>query len=117
MDIHTISAYETTASKFFGCLEEWKIDLALDVRLKNTNQLAGFTKRDDLAYFVKRLTGAEYKHDLLFAPAPNLRERNAIEQFFDRYGDKRSVALVGTATRARRSHAEVLKEMLEEALD
>ena len=139
MDIHTISAYETTASKFFGCLEEWKIDLALDVRLKNTNQLAGFTKRDDLAYFVKRLTGAEYKHDLLFAPAPtlfersihgnidwdayasayrdDLRERNAIEQFFDRYGDKRSVALVGTATRARRSHAEVLKEMLEEALD
>ena len=139
MDIHTISAYETTSSKFFGCLEEWKIDLALDVRLKNTNQLAGFTKRDDLAYFVKRLTGAEYKHDLLFAPAPtlferyihgnidwdayasayrdDLRERNAIEQFFDRYGDKRSVALVGTATRARRSHAEVLKEMLEEALD
>ena len=139
MDIHTISAYETTASKFFGCLEELKIDLALDVRLKNTNQLAGFTKRDDLAYFVKRLTGAEYKHDLLFAPAPtlferyihgnidwdayasayrdDLRERNAIEQFFDRYGDKRSVALVGTATRARRSHAEVLKEMLEEALD
>ena len=139
LDIHTISAYETTASKFFGCLEEGKIDLALDVRLKNTNQLAGFTKRDDLAYFVKRLTGAEYKHDLLFAPAPtlferyihgnidwdayasayrdDLRERNAIEQFFDRYGDKRSVALVGTATRARRSHAEVLKEMLEEALD
>ena len=75
MDIHTISAYETTASKFFGCLEEWKIDLALDVRLKNTNQLAGFTKRDDLAYFVKRLTGAEYKHDLLFAPAPTLFER------------------------------------------
>ena len=139
MRINTISAYETTASKIFGCLEEWKIDLALDVRLKNTNQLAGFTKRDDLAYFVKRLTGAEYKHDLLFAPAPtlferyihgnidwdayasayrdDLRERNAIEQFFDRYGDKRSVALVGTATRARRSHAEVLKEMLEEALD
>ena len=139
MDIHTISAYETTASKFFGCLEEWKTDLALDVRLKNTNQLAGFTKRDDLAYFVKRLVGAEYKHDLLVAPAPtlferyihgnidwdayasayrdDLRERNAIEQFFDRYGDKRSVALVGTATRARRSHAEVLKEMLEEALD
>ena len=27
MDIHTISAYETTASKFFGCLEEWKICL------------------------------------------------------------------------------------------
>ena len=138
MRINTISAYETTAEKFFGALESWDVDLLLDTRLKNTNQLAGFTKRDDLAYFVKRLTGAEYKHDLLFAPAPtlferyihgnidwdayasayrdDLRERNAIEQFFDRYGDKRSVALVGTATRARRSHAEVLKEMLEEAL-
>ena len=105
-------------------------------RLKNTNQLAGFTKRDDLAYFVEELVHARYVHDKLFAPAPtmmeryihgnigwdayadayreDMREREAVPQFFDRYGDCESVALVGTATRSRRSHVEVLAEMLEE---
>ena len=46
--------------------------------------------------------------------AEDMREREAVPQFFDRYGDCESVALVGTATRSRRSHVEVLAEMLEE---
>lgn len=136
MQINTISAYETSAEEFFGHLEEWKADLVLDTRLKNTNQLAGFTKKNDLAYFVEKLIGARYVHDKLFAPAPTklerylhgnigweefaeayrlaMREREAIPQFFDRYGSCTSVALLGTATRQRRSHVEVLKEMIEE---
>lgn len=138
MQINTISAYETSAEHFFDRLEEWNCDLVLDTRLKNTNQLAGFTKRDDLDYFVEKLVHARYVHDKLFAPAPtklerylhhnidwdayadayreDMREREAIPQFFDRYGDFESVALVGTATKARRSHVEVLKQMLEEFL-
>ena len=106
MDIHTISAYETTAAKFFGCLEEWKIDLARDVRLKNTNQLAGFTKRDDLAYFVKRLTGAEYKHDLLFAPAPTPVSYTHLDVYKRqaREGRGRPGALVAYAQRSWRCH-------------
>ena len=44
----------------------------------------------------------------------DMREREAVPQFFDRYGDCESVALVGTATRSLRSHVEVLAEMLEE---
>ena len=138
MSIHTISAYETSAERFFGRLEAWEADLVLDARLKNTNQLAGFTKRDDLAFFVDRIAHARYVHDKLFAPAPtmlerylhgnigwdayadayrkDLRERGAVERFFERYGDCGSVVLVGTATRTRRSHTEVLARMLEEAL-
>lgn len=135
MRIHTISAYETTAEEFFGALDTWGTDLVLDTRLKNTNQLAGFTKKNDLAFFISRLTSARYEHDLLFAPAPtklerylngnitweefassyeeDLRARHAPEQFFERYGDCTSVALLGTATKKRRSHAEVLNKMLE----
>ena len=135
MDIHTISAYETTAEKFFGALESWDVDLLLDTRLKNTNQLAGFTKKNDLAYFVPKLLHADYVHDKLFAPAPtmlerylhgnigweayaeayreDMREREAVPRFFESYGEFDSVALVGTATRARRSHVEVLKSMLD----
>ena len=43
MHIHTISAYETSAEEFFKRLVDWKVDLVVDTRLKNTNQLAGFT--------------------------------------------------------------------------
>ena len=75
MNIHTISAYETSAERFFGRLEAWEADLVLDARLKNTNQLAGFTKRDDLAFFVDRIAHARYVHDKLFAPAPTMLER------------------------------------------
>lgn len=138
MRISTISAYETSAEDFFGRLGDWKADLVLDTRLKNTNQLAGFTKRDDLAFFVERIARARYVHDKLFAPAPtmlerylhgnigweayadayreDMREREAVTLFFERYGAFESVALVGTATRARRSHVEVLKSMLEASM-
>jgi len=32
------------------------------VRLNNTSQLAAFAKRDDLAYFLREICGAEYDH-------------------------------------------------------
>lgn len=134
MNIYTTSAYETTAEKFFDALLKEKVDLLLDTRLKNTNQLAGFTKKNDLEYFVPKLLHADYVHDKLFAPAPtilerylhgnltwdayadayreDMRERDAVGQFFDHYGEYRSVCLLGTATRKRRSHVEILKELL-----
>ena len=43
-----------------------------------------------------------------------MRKREPVTQVFDRYGVCKSVALVGTAARSRRSHVEVLAEMLEE---
>jgi uncharacterized protein (DUF488 family) len=44
----------------------------MDVRLNNVSQLAGFTKRNDLAYFVSTICGAEYVHELLLAPTSEL---------------------------------------------
>lgn len=137
MQIHTLSAYETTAQSFFSKLAEWDVDLVLDVRLKNTNQLAGFTKRDDLAFFVEKIQHADYAHDVLFSPATTVLERylrgsmswedffasyhkemvkrDAVARFFEEYGAYRSVAIVGTATQKRRSHVEILQQMIEDA--
>ncbi len=44
----------------------------LDVRLNNVSQLAGFSKRDDLAYFLREICGAEYIHESLLAPTQDL---------------------------------------------
>ncbi len=42
------------------------------MRLNNVSQLAGFSKRDDLAYFLGAICQAEYHHELLLAPSPEL---------------------------------------------
>ena len=136
-EIFTISAYETSAERFFETLRERDVDLVLDVRLRNTNQLCGFAKGRDLEYLVPALTGATYVHDIQFAPTAELldqyvkgmrgwdgyvegyrelmRERGSAEAFLAKYGTHRVVALLGTATRKRRSHAEALEDLLENA--
>jgi len=40
----------------------------LDVRLNNASQLAGFARRTDLPFFLKKLCGAEYLHEPRLAP-------------------------------------------------
>ncbi|MCR5757281.1 MAG: DUF488 domain-containing protein [Selenomonas sp.] len=132
--IFLLSAYEISAADFFQKLQREQTDLLLDVRLGNTSQLCGFTKRRDLAFFVPQLTGAEYIHDLDFAPDKKLldlytkhhmpwedyareyqkliHQRNSIARFHERYGDYPTVCLLGTGTKKRRSHNEVLKKLL-----
>jgi uncharacterized protein YeaO (DUF488 family) len=42
------------------------------VRLNNVSQLAGFSKRDDLRYFLRELCAADYIHEPLLAPTQEL---------------------------------------------
>ena len=42
----------------------------VDVRLHNISQLAGFAKKDDLAYFLKSICGMDYVHLTELAPTP-----------------------------------------------
>jgi uncharacterized protein (DUF488 family) len=68
MEIYTIGFAKKSAEAFFGALRKVGVKQLIDVRLNNTSQLAGFTKRDDLKYFLKELCGAEYVHEPLLAP-------------------------------------------------
>lgn len=72
MEIFTIGFTKTTAQDFFERLKQNQIERLLDVRLNNRSQLAGFAKRDDLAYFLKELVGATYEHAPFLAPTPDL---------------------------------------------
>lgn len=72
MEVYTIGFTKRTAGDFFGALRRAGIRRLLDVRLNNASQLAGFTKRDDLPYFLRELCGADYVHDTRLAPAPEL---------------------------------------------
>jgi uncharacterized protein (DUF488 family) len=72
MKVYSIGFTKKTAAEFFTALRQAGVQRLVDVRLHNSSQLAGFTKRDDLPFFLKELCGAEYLHEPLFTPTPDL---------------------------------------------
>ena len=72
MKIYTIGFTGKRASTFFQLLKAESIEQLVDVRLNNTSQLSGFSKRDDLEYFLKEICNVEYKHETLLAPTQEM---------------------------------------------
>lgn len=72
MEIYTIGFTKKTAAQFFETLKRAGIRRLIDVRLNNTSQLAAFAKRDDLEYFLREICGAEYRHEPVLAPTPEI---------------------------------------------
>ena len=72
MEVYSIGFTKKSAVEFFELLRSVGIKRLIDVRLNNVSQLAGFTKRDDLKFFLQELCDAEYRHELLLAPTETL---------------------------------------------
>ena len=70
--LYTIGFTKSSAEHFFGRLREAGIRRLVDIRLNNTSTLAGFTKRDDLAFFLRSILDAEYVHESLLTPTPEM---------------------------------------------
>lgn len=62
MTLYTIGFTQKTAKQFFELLKKNAIDLVIDIRLNNKSQLAGFTKGDDLDYFLSEICHCAYRH-------------------------------------------------------
>jgi hypothetical protein len=75
------------------------------VRLNNVSQLAGFSKRDDLQYFLRVILNAEYLHEPLLAPT---------QELFDRYKKRKEV---GWDAYEREFLALMQERKIEERLD
>jgi uncharacterized protein (DUF488 family) len=72
MRIFTIGFTKKTAEEFFTRLSSAGVRRLIDVRLNNVSQLAGFSKRDDLRYFLKTICDIEYVHLPEFAPTQEM---------------------------------------------
>ena len=72
MEILSIGLSGWSPESFFGALREAEVKRVLDVRLHNTSNLAGYGKAAHLPYFLRELCGAEYRHEPLLAPTPEL---------------------------------------------
>lgn len=73
--IYTIGTNRKSAETFFEILRENNVRFLLDIRLKNSSQLAGFAKGGDLRYFTEKILGIRYRHDVRFAPDDGLFDR------------------------------------------
>lgn len=70
--LFTIGFAETRAEQFFTLLRNAGVKRVVDVRLNNTSQLAGFSKRDDLRFFLREVAGIEYIHVAELAPTQEI---------------------------------------------
>ncbi len=70
--IYTIGFTKKSAEKFFGLLVDNSVKKVIDVRLNNSSQLAGFSKGDDLRYFLRAIGDIEYAHADIFAPTKEI---------------------------------------------
>ena len=68
----TIGYSGRNARDFFTTLREAGVTKVIDVRLYNTSQLAGFTKKGDLQYFLGAIGGIDYAHMPVMAPTKQL---------------------------------------------
>lgn len=72
IQVFTVGFTKKTAAEFFEKLRSAGIKRVVDVRLNNVSQLAGFSKRDDLRYFLGQILNVDYVEAPLLAPTQDL---------------------------------------------
>lgn len=72
IELFTIGFTQKSAEEFFDSLIESGIKRVIDVRLNNVSQLAGFTKRRDLEYFLETIGQISYVHLPELAPTKDI---------------------------------------------
>lgn len=82
MKIFTIGFTKKTARDFFSKLRRPGLERLIDVRLNNISQLAGFSKRDDLAFFCESILNIKYLHLPELAPTAEM-----LDGFKKHHGD------------------------------
>jgi len=72
LKLYTIGFTKKNADQFFSLLKNSSANKLIDVRLNNSSQLAGFAKKDDLAFFLTELCGMDYLHLPELAPTKEI---------------------------------------------
>lgn len=72
MKVFTIGFTQKPARRFFDLIRNAGAKRIVDVRLNNVSQLAGFAKREDLAYFLEEICGIGYVHMPALAPTQGM---------------------------------------------
>ena len=74
MPVYTMGYKGKSLQVFIDHLRAANVDAVIDIRLRNTSHLAGYTKRDDLAFLLREGFGIAYEHHPELAPTAEIRE-------------------------------------------
>ena len=106
--VYTIGYQRKPLATFIGQLREADVDAVIDVRLRNTSHLAGYTKRDDLAFLLSEGFGIAYEHHPELAPTPEIFDAYRDDQDWETYEsrflpllEERSAESIGREIMAR----------------
>lgn len=91
--LYTIGYERRSLREFIGSLQRAGVDAVIDIRLRNTSQLAGYTKRDDLAFLLEEGFGIAYEHHPELAPTDAILDDYRRDHDWQHYQD-RFVALL-----------------------
>jgi uncharacterized protein (DUF488 family) len=72
MKVFTVGFTKKSAEQFFMCLKQPGLARLVDARLNNVSQLAGFTKKDDLRFFLREISGIGYVYRPDLAPTKEI---------------------------------------------
>lgn len=106
--IYTIGTTKKSLERFIRLLQAAGVDAVVDIRLRNTSQLAGFSKKDDLAFLLREGFGMEYEHRPDLAPTDDIldaykasRDSAAYEAAFSRLLEERQAEAIGAEIMGR----------------
>ena len=85
MKLYTVGFTKKSARTFFALLRDHGVGRLIDVRLRPDGQLAGFAKRDDLAYFLGELAACDYRHLPALAPTDDILSDYRTDRDWTRY--------------------------------
>jgi uncharacterized protein (DUF488 family) len=71
-NLFTIGFTQKDAKSFFSLLRQAGVSKVIDVRLNNNSQLAGFSKKNDLSFFLNEIGGIDYVHIPELAPTQDI---------------------------------------------
>lgn len=75
IDLFTIGFTKKSAQQFFETLIKSGVKRVIDTRLNNISQLAGFTKKTDLEYFLHQIGNIDYIHRVDLAPTQDILDK------------------------------------------
>ena len=104
--LYTIGYQRKPLATFIGQLREAGVDAVIDVRLRNTSHLAGYTKRDDLDFVLNEGFSIAYEYHPELAPTPEILDAYREDKDWAAYESRFLPLLV------ERSSEEVGREIL-----
>ena len=108
MELFTIGFTQTSAETFFSAIRKSGVERIVDVRLRNSSQLAGFAKQADLVFFLREMCHVDYRHELLLAPTADMLDDYKQKRIGWEEYERRFAALI----RQRKIEKTVSKEVL-----